>query len=108
MVTPKKLGILIGITIFGISFGLLSLNWYRNAKVKKDEFEHPVGKININTASLQELQKLPGIGVVKASRIIEYRETYGGFKNIDEILNVKGIGPKTFEDIKEKITTNGG
>lgn len=60
-------------------------------------------KININTASSAELDKLPGIGPTYAQRIIEYRESKGGFKSISEIQNVKGIGPKTFEKLKDMI-----
>lgn len=60
-------------------------------------------KININTASAAELDKLPGIGPTYAQRIIEYRESKGGFKSISEIQNVKGIGPKTFEKLKDMI-----
>lgn len=60
-------------------------------------------KININTASALELDTLPGIGPTYAQRIIEYRESKGGFKSISEIQNVKGIGPKTFEKLKDMI-----
>ena len=62
------------------------------------------GVININTASAAELDKLPGIGPAYAGRIIDYRQAYGGFKSIEEIVNVKGIGPKTFDKIKDYIT----
>lgn len=62
------------------------------------------GLININLADINELQKITGIGQVKAESIIEYREKNGGFKSIDEVKNVDGIGEKTFEKIKEKIT----
>ena len=62
------------------------------------------GKININTATATELDTLPGIGTAYAGRIIEYRQNSGGFKSIDEIKNVKGIGDKTFEKLKDKIT----
>ncbi len=62
------------------------------------------GRININTASATELDSLPGIGPVYAGRIIEYRTSHNGFKNIAEIQNVKGIGPKTFEKMQDKIT----
>ena len=60
--------------------------------------------ININTASAKELQSLEGIGEVKAANIIEYRETYGGFSSKRDILKVSGIGEKTYEKIKDKIT----
>lgn len=62
------------------------------------------GLININSAGISELMTLTGIGEVKAAAIIEYRETNGAFKNIDELLNVKGIGEKTLAKIRGKIT----
>lgn len=62
------------------------------------------GLINLNTASVQRLMELSGIGEVKANAIVRYREENGGFKSIDEILNVKGIGEKTFEKIRSQIT----
>lgn len=64
----------------------------------------PTGKININSATAAQLDSLPGIGPAYAGRIIEYRDSHGGFKSINEIQNVKGIGPKTFEKFKDKIT----
>jgi len=62
------------------------------------------GVVNLNTASLSELDTLSGIGATYAQRIIDYREANGGFKSIDEIKNVKGIGDKTFEKIRDQIT----
>ena len=62
------------------------------------------GLININKASAQELEQLPGIGPVKAKSIIEYRDKNGYFTKIDDIINVSGIGEKTFERIKDSIT----
>ena len=61
-------------------------------------------KININTASVEELQTLKGIGPATAKSIILYREEYGAFSAIEEIMNVKRIGEKTFAKIKECIT----
>lgn len=60
--------------------------------------------ININTASLEELDSLPGIGPSIAQRIIDYREENGPFQVIDDIMNVSGIGPSTFDQIKDLIT----
>jgi competence protein ComEA len=62
------------------------------------------GLININTATLEELDQLPAIGPVIAQRIIEYRTTQGPFTSIEDILNVEGVGQVTFEKIKELIT----
>lgn len=63
-------------------------------------------KININTASSEELQSLKGIGPSKAKAIIEYREAYGGFLVLEEIMEVKGIGQATFNSIKDYIYIN--
>ena len=62
-------------------------------------------KININTASLDELETITGIGEAKARSIIEYRSENSKFKSIEDILNVKGIGQALFEKIKNSITT---
>lgn len=61
--------------------------------------------ININTASLDELKKINGVGDAKAKTIIEYREQNGSFNSIEDIKNVSGIGEKMFEKIKQQITT---
>lgn len=62
------------------------------------------GLININTASLEELKGLPGIGDSKAKDIIKYREDNNGFQSIEEIMNVNGIGESIYSQIKEIIT----
>jgi competence protein ComEA len=62
------------------------------------------GLININTAGLEKLVKLPRIGVKMAGRIIDFRKKNGKFKKIEDIMKVKGIGEKTFEGFRDKIT----
>jgi competence protein ComEA len=62
------------------------------------------GKININTASVEKLDKLPGIGPAIASAIVDYRTQNGPFKTIEDINAVKGIGDALFEKIKDQIT----
>ena len=62
------------------------------------------GKININTATRAELMDLPGIGEVLAGRIVDYRNRYGNYTRIDDIMRVSGIGEKRFETIMDKIT----
>ena len=60
-------------------------------------------KVNINTANLNELDSLPGIGPALAQRIIDYREQNGNFQSIEDLQNVKGIGDSKFSDIKDNI-----
>jgi len=63
-----------------------------------------VEKININTAPLETLMQLNGVGEAYAKRIIEYRETQGSFSHIEELKNVRGIGERLFEKNKDRIT----
>ena len=62
------------------------------------------GKVNLNLAGSATLQTIPGIGPSKAERIIDYRNTNGRFRKIEDIMNITGIGEKTFESIKDYIT----
>lgn len=61
------------------------------------------GKININTATIEELTALPGVGPSKAAAIIDFREKYGQFEDIEELLYVPGLGESLFSTIKEFI-----
>ena len=62
------------------------------------------GKVNLNNATLAQLDTLPGIGPAYAQRIVDYRQSHGGFKNITELKNIKGIGEKTFEKLKDLVS----
>lgn len=77
---------------------------YEKEKGDDSDSDGDKEKININEASAEELAELPGIGEVIAGRIVEYREEYGGFESVEEIMEVKGIGEGRFEGIKGLIT----
>lgn len=60
--------------------------------------------VNLNTATQQELERIPGIGPVLAQRILRYRAQYGAFRRIEELMLIQGIGPRTFELLKPYVT----
>lgn len=62
-----------------------------------------IDKLDLNSANASSLEELDGIGVKTAEKIIAYREAHGGFRNVEELMQVSGIGAKTFEDLKDKI-----
>lgn len=72
---------------------------------EKEEKAKETGKININTALVQELDTLPGIGPATAEKIVAYREKVGGFKKIEDIMEVPGIGESKFNSLKDYIVT---
>lgn len=60
--------------------------------------------INLNTATASQLEALNGVGAAKAEAIVAYRTAHGGFKSVDELANVKGIGDKTVEKNREQMS----
>jgi len=92
-IVTAGLGLVLALTLFG-----------GTADAAKAQ---PVGKVNINSATAQQLEVLPGVGPKLAARIVEYRQKAGGFKSAQELMNVKGIGEKNFEKIQAHVTTSG-
>lgn len=72
---------------------------------KKKPPAHPV---NLNTASSEELQLVPGIGPSTADKILQMRKSYGAFKSVDDLLAIKGIGPKRMEKMRKYLTVGKG
>ena len=70
------------------------------------EAKTAVAAVNLNTASAAQLEELPGIGAKMALRIVEYRQKSGGFKKIEDLMNVKGIGEKAFLKLKPHLTVS--
>jgi competence protein ComEA len=67
----------------------------------------PAVQVNLNTATVADLQGLPGVGAKVAARIVEYRQKQGPFKRIEELMNVQGIGEKSFLKLRPQLTVGG-
>jgi len=81
----------------GLAFSSVSVLAQKSAAV-------PSEKINLNSATAEQLQSVPGIGPSTAKSILDYRAKVGKFNKIEEIINVKGIGEKKFQKIKDRLT----
>ena len=78
-----------------------------NARVVGAGADGPRGMvININTASVSDLEKLPGVGKVLAERIVEHRENYGPFRRAEHLLMVRGISDRKFRDLQQMLTVD--
>ena len=64
----------------------------------------PLHPVNLNTATSEELQQVPGIGPVTAEKILQARKSYGAFKSVDDLQAIKGIGPKRLEKMRKYLT----
>jgi competence protein ComEA len=76
----------------------------QKAAPARAEARPAAASINLNTATAAELEKLPGIGQKVAARIVEYREKNGPFKKVEELMNVQGIGEKSFLQFRSQLT----
>lgn len=99
----RRISIVVGVLLVVLVGALPS----QAASQNKDRQANKVtasAPVNLNTATAVQLESLPGIGPRTAERILEYREKSGGFKKIEELMNVQGVGEKNFLKIKDLIS----
>jgi competence protein ComEA len=82
----------------------LCLAWTPAAMLAQTGKVQSSEKVNLNSATAEQLQTLPGVGPAMAKSILEYRTKVGKFSKIEELMNVKGIGEKRFQQMKERLT----
>ena len=93
--------LIVGLVLTALSF---SRKRFSSADIKLAAINHAHTSININRAATARLECLPGIGPILAQEIVTHREKLGIFKELEELKEVKGIGEKKFEKIKDLIT----
>lgn len=99
----RKGHLVIGLVVIVLALWTIALNGMAQSGDQPTQVA-AAAKININQADAAQLEGLPGIGAKTAEQIVKHRETQGAFKSIEELKKIKGIGEKTFEKIKERIT----
>ena len=92
---PRSAGTLFSILVLGLLFSQSSL------ATKKKPPDRPV---NLNTATSEQLQQVPGIGPATAGKILQMRKTYGPFKSVDDLLAIRGLGAKRLEKMRKYLT----
>lgn len=110
------IGVLCGLVFFGLCLLIVKTKQHAEITYISPTFSETSGSasvnaisqnpLDINTASIEELDTLPGIGVEKAKAIVEFREKNGKFMSVDDLLYVPGIGQAILDQIKDKITVD--
>ena len=94
----------VALSVIAVLLALPALAGSVQTTEKKSGEKVAAEKINLNTATVDELQKLPGVGAKVAQRILDFRKANGPFKKIEDLMKVQGIGEKTFLKFKDQLT----
>ncbi len=110
---PRRQQLALGLVLLVLLLAVISEWWQRRPKpvfvtesrpmVEGESSENPA-RLDINRASVEELSALPGIGPALAQRIVAHRQQHGPFRNVEDLLRVAGIGPKTYEKVRPHVT----
>ena len=92
------------LTLAIVAFAGHTINAAQGSSGAQAGSSQPAALVNLNTATAADFEKLPGIGPAMAVRIVEYRQKNGAFKKVEELMNVQGIGEKTFLRLKPLVT----
>jgi competence ComEA-like helix-hairpin-helix protein len=91
-------------SLFRFSLLFLSLSLICAPAVFAGKKKPPLKPVNINTATSEELQQVPGIGPATAEKILQMRKSYGAFKSVDDLLAIRGLGAKRLEKMRKYLT----
>jgi competence protein ComEA len=92
------------LVILTVSSSALAMEQEKAASSKSPQAQAVTTPLNLNTATAAQLEKLPGVGARTAQLIVEHRQKNGGFKKVEELMNIKGIGEKSFLKLKPMVT----
>ena len=98
--------VLVVLVVFGLSMGASAQETPRRSSATSSASAS--APVNLNTASVAQLETLPGIGKATAERILEYRQKNGSFKKVEDLMNVRGVGEKSFLKLKPLVTVGSG
>ena len=97
--------VLAGAMCLGLEFGTALLSAEEQSKpAPATQPQNTPAPINLNAATAADLERLPGVGAAMAARILEYRQKSGGFKKVEELMNIQGIGERNFLRLKPLVT----